>query len=548
LFEQVLNPGRPPLPRWTRDRPACYNVLVQAQTEPVRSGAPSPGLRRFLFLTAAIGGAAVLVVEILGAKMLAPYVGTSHYVWTAQIAVTLVSLAAGYAAGGWLADRSPRLYWIYWALVLAAAWLGGATIVCEPVAFACLRFRLAAGSLLASAALYFVPLALLAMIGPFLVRVLTISVSSVGTTMGRLTAISTLGSVGGTLLIGYVLIPLLPNSGTMFATAGTLVALSAVYFLVWERSQLPPAAVAGGVAALLGFLGTTQLPFGSIGGMREVHRRNSNFGLMQVLDAAGGARRFFLNDLLMQNGYLTAERRSASLFTYMLHDLARAYGEEIREVLCIGMGIGIVPRQFAEEGARVDVVEINPTVVPIARQYFDFRPEILNLHIGDGRHYLRAGTNRYDAVVLDAFLGESPPSHLMTREAFQDVRRRLRPEGVLVMNTFCKFESGKDFLVASLDRTLKAVFRSVRIHAAGSGNVFFVASDRANLGMRQAPDLSRVPSDIQPTMERMLASTETVDARHGRILTDDYNPVEVRDAANREELRRRLAVSYRSPL
>jgi spermidine synthase len=526
---------------------ACYNSRVQAQTEPVRAvGTISAGLRRFLFLTAAIGGAAVLVVEILGAKMLAPYLGTSHFVWTAQIAVTLVSLAAGYAVGGWLADRSPRLYWVYWALVFAAAWLGGAALACESVAFACLRFQLAAGSLLAAMALYFVPLALLAMIGPFLVRMLTQSVASVGTTVGRLTSISTLGSVGGTILIGYVLIPFLPNSTTMFATAGTLVALSVVYFVVWERSQVPPAGVAGAVALLLGFLGSTQAPFATVSGMREIHRQNSNFGLMQVVDAAGGGRRFYLNDLLMQNGYLTRERRSASLFTYMLHDLARAYRGEIKDVLCIGMGIGIVPRQFAEENARVDLVEINPTIVPIAQKYFDFQPEKVNLHLGDGRYYLRVGTNQFDAVVLDAFLGESPPSHLMTREAFRDIRRRLRPEGVLVMNTFCKFENGKDFMVSSLEQTLKSVFQSVRIHAAGSGNVFFVASDQPNLAMRNVPDLTQVPADIQPTMQRMLAATETVNAAHGRVLTDDYNPSEVRDAANREELRRRLALSYRS--
>lgn len=519
---------------------------MQAQNEGVRAAALSAGLRRYLLLTAAVGGGTIMIVEILGAKMLAPYVGTSHFVWTAQIAVTMLALAGGYALGGWLADRSPRLYWVYWAMMLAAVWLGGATIVCEPVAFWCLRFRLAAGSLLAAAFLFIVPLGLLAMIGPFLVRMLTQSVARVGTTMGRLTSISTLGSMGGTVLIGYVLIPFLPNSTTMFATAGALVVVGVLYFAVWERSQVAPVAVVAGVAVLMGFLGTTQAPFARVPGMREVHRQNSNFGLMQVVDEAGGRRRFYLNDLLMQNGYLTQERRSASLFTYLLHGLARVYGGEMREVLCIGLGIGIVPRQFAEEGARVDVVEINPAIVSVARQYFDFRPEAVNLHLGDGRYFLRVSTNQYDAVVLDAFLGESPPSHLMTRETFQDVQRRLRPEGVLVMNTFCRFESGKDFLVASLDRTLKQVFPSVRIHASGSGNVFFVASNQADLAPRRAPDLTEVPAELLPAVERMLSSTETADAEHGRVLTDDYNPVEVRDAANREELRRRLALSYRS--
>ena len=67
------------------------------------------GLRRYLYFTAATTGAAIMIVEILGAKMLAPYLGTSHFVWTAQIAVTLVALAIGYYAGGRLVDRSPQL-------------------------------------------------------------------------------------------------------------------------------------------------------------------------------------------------------------------------------------------------------------------------------------------------------------------------------------------------------------------------------------------------------------------------------------------------------
>src|SRR5712672_2818238 len=153
----------------------------------------SSGLRRYLYITAAITGAAIMIVEILGAKMLSPYVGLSHFVWTAQIAVTLVALAAGYYVGGRLADRSQQLARLYWAILGAAAYLAITVLICKPVAYWCLDFRLAVGSLLASMILFFVPLALLAMTGPFLVRVITSSVSGVGGTVGRLTSIGTLG-------------------------------------------------------------------------------------------------------------------------------------------------------------------------------------------------------------------------------------------------------------------------------------------------------------------------------------------------------------------
>src|SRR5947207_8443947 len=180
----------------------------------------SPGLRRYLYFTAAVTGAAVMIVEILGAKMLAPYLGTSHFVWTAQIAVTLVALACGYYAGGRLVDKSLRLGRLYGAILAAGAYLALTVACADLVAYFFLDIgRLAFGSLLTSAVLFFLPLSFLAMVGPFLVRILTISVSTVGGNVGRLTALSTFGSFIGTLMIGYLLIPHLRNSMTMFLTA-----------------------------------------------------------------------------------------------------------------------------------------------------------------------------------------------------------------------------------------------------------------------------------------------------------------------------------------
>jgi spermidine synthase len=505
----------------------------------------TPALRTFLLATATSTGAAVMIIEILGAKMLAPYFGTSHFVWTAQIGVTLLALAAGYAAGGWLADASPRLAWIYGGIAAAGAWSCVAVFAVEPAAYACLRFDLAVGSLLGALLLFFVPLGLLAMVSPFFARMLTRQVESVGRTVGRLIALSTVGSVIGTLLIGYVLIPLLPNSMTMYGCAAILLLLSALYFAVWERRGLAPVLVFGALAAFIGFLGAVRPIFAGQEGWKELYRANSNFGMLQVIENEGGDRRYYLNELLTQNSYDPQQRQSVSLFTHMLHGLGRAYHPEARDVLCIGMGVGIVPMQFAHEDARVDVVEINPAIVPVAERFFDFEPARVRLTIGDGRYFVDTTTNRYDVVVLDAFLGESSPSHLMTREAFGAMRRCMKPDGLLVINTIAELESGRDFLVASLVRTLGAVFRSLRVHASGNGNIFFVASDREALTLRATPDLNRVPWPVRGEVEQAFATWRTPNPEHGRVLTDDFNPVDYYEAASREQLRRTLALSYR---
>jgi spermidine synthase len=505
--------------------------------------APSPALRLFLYFTAAVTGAAVMIVEILGAKMLAPYVGTSHFVWTAQIAVTLAALATGYFAGGWWADRSPRPGPMYAAILAAAAYLSLTILIVEPLAYGFLRYNLALGSLLASAVLFFVPLALLAMTGPFFIRVLTVTVSGVGGNVGRLSAVGTGGSFLGTLLIGYVLIPYQPNSITMYQTAAALLAVAVLYFLIWGRTSV----IGKSTAAVTIIFALSVATFGAardaephFKNIKQIYRANSNFGQLQVVQSNFDNRLFYLNDFLTQNTYDPESRQSTSMFTYMLHGLATLYTPRIDNVLCIGMGAGIVPMQFAHEDVHVDVVEINPAVVPLATQFFDLDARRLNLTIGDGRAYVNASDKQYDAIVLDAFLGDSSPSHLMSRQAFAGMKRLLRPGGVLVINAFCEFEKGKDFYAGSLDKTLKSVFADVRIHAGGNGNVFFVASNQPLKRLRE-PDLESVHVHCREDAREAYEIIVQTNPQSGIVLTDDYNPVEYYDAANREEYRRYTA-------
>ena len=507
----------------------------------------SAGLRRYLYATAATTGAAILIVEILGAKMLSPYVGTSHFVWTAQIAVTLVALAAGYWFGGWLVDRNSKLHRLYACILLAAVYLCLSVLICEPVAFWGLKFNLATGALLSSAVLFFIPLTLLATTGPFLVRVLTQSVNVVGGQVGRLSAVSTLGSVAGTVLIGYVLIPFLPNSITMFATAGVLMAVALGWFLGWGRATGNPAVALIGLAlgVLFGWNGVAQDARTDFRYGRQLFRSNSNFGQLQVLERNGDGHRIYLNDYLTQNGVDTRTKQSIYLFTYMLHGLASTYAEHKDDVLCIGGGVGIVPMQLAREGVRVDVVEINAAVIPLAEKFFDLEPAKLNIHIGDGRAFLNYTAKKYDAIILDAFLGDSTPAHLMSREAFDSMRRVLKPGGVLVMNSFGDLSAGNDFFAASLDKTLRAVFKSVRIHADGWGNTFFVASDRPELNFARQPEFTGIHHSCLSRVQDTYLAIREIHSARGIVLTDDYNPVEFYDAKGRESMRRRLASDMR---
>jgi spermidine synthase len=531
-----------PPPRVPRIAPVKKPIRPPAPPASPALPAASKSLSRYLYLTAAVTGAAIMIVEILGAKMLSPFIGLSHFVWTAQIAVTLVALACGYYVGGQMADRSQNLGRLYGAILAAAGYLVLTVLICEPVAYWCLDFKLAVGSLLASAFLFFVPLALLAMTGPFLVRVVTASVAGVGGTMGRLTAIGTLGSFGGTICIGYLMLPLLPNSISMLLTAAVLALISGGYFAWFNRSRAP---LAGAAVLALGIgLLASQPQRNEHAQFTELYRGNSHFGEIQVLDRRNDSFRLFSNDNLIQNTYDPVRKQSLSTFTYMLAGLARAYTTNIQDVLCIGLGIGIVPMDFARQGVRVDVVEINPAVAPVATRFFDLEPDKIQVHIDDARHYLNRGGKQYDVVVLDAFLGDSSPSHLMTREAFAAMQRVLRPGGVLVINAFCDLAYDRDFFAASLYKTLKSVFVGVRMHSDG-GQSYFAATDRREPEFVRPPELDRFHPSIRSGAEAAFAHVVEPAPEHGRVLTDDFNPVEYFDAKNRESIRRHLALRAR---
>jgi len=194
----------------------------------------------------------------------------------------------------------------------------------------------------------------------------------------------------------------------------------------------------------------------------------------------------------------------------------------------------------------VDVVEINPAVVPVAQKYFDLDPKEFRLFIADGRQFLNTSSERYDAVILDAFNGDSSPSHLMTHEAFAAISRALNPDGVLVMNSFADLDPSDDYAAASLEKTLRSVFPSLRVHGIRGGNTLFVASPRAELAFLNPPSFAGVHPEALEEVRTAFNTVWEPDAGHGIVLSDDHNPIDFYDAANRERYRRTLALSMRN--
>src|SRR5262249_30902056 len=156
-----------------------------------------------------LSGAAVLVLEILGTRVLGPYYGVSLFLWSALISVTLAALACGYALGGRLASRTPNAGTLSTILLAAGLWVLAVPWIRTPLVHAAGGAGLQGAVLIAALLLFFVPLMLLGMVSPYAIRLASRSVDEVGRVSGDLFAVSTLASVLAAVATGFWLIPTL---------------------------------------------------------------------------------------------------------------------------------------------------------------------------------------------------------------------------------------------------------------------------------------------------------------------------------------------------
>jgi len=175
---------------------------------------------------------------------------------------------------------------------------------------------------------------------------------------------------------------------------------------------------------------------------------SSLFGTVKILrsdaDADGKFLRMYFHDGLIQNT-VDSNQRSISFYTYALEALARAYQPQMQQVLMLGLGAGIVPSRLARDGAKVEVVEIDPSSLQVAQRYFGFDAKLVTTHQADARTYVGACTPRYDVVLVDLFQGDGTPDYLITREFFRDLRGCLKPGGVAVFNTFANLDEPRGY-------------------------------------------------------------------------------------------------------
>jgi spermidine synthase len=504
-----------------------------------------------VWLIAFLCGAVVMALEILGARILQPYFGSGILTWASLIAVFLAAMSGGYFLGGWLADRFPTFAGLGLLLLLASGsillilpmerWLFPSLETARnfAVGMESLPERLAGryGVLVAAAMFFWLPAMLLATASPYLIRLASKSVATTGRTAGGIYAVSTVGSIVGTLGCAFVL---LPQQGVR-TVLWELALVIAVVAIVCLLTSYRPRNGRHWLTVLL-----LPLLF-SVASARVIYQRESLYHRIVVEDV--GNIRYLRFDASYQSGMdLRDPDRAVFPYTDYLH-LGIVFKPDAQKVLFVGLGGATAPKKFRKDypSMTIHIAEIDPAVKEVAEQFFGFREdEQMKVFLDDGRVYLRKTKETYDLIVLDAYFGSryevTLPFHLVTREFFELAKARLSDEGVVVFNLVGRLEGAQSRVTRAILKTMRAVFPELYLFPVeyrqspllfGRRNLIVIAPKRP---LRWTPDtivnrarqlvqegkvkVTRLP-DFAADLYRKPIPTDDVP-----ILTDDYAPVE----------------------
>lgn len=513
------------------------NKKETSRPEQSASAAQHPPLqavdRGLFYLTASITGATVMMIELLGTRIIGPYYGVSMIVWSSLLSTALLALSIGYLLGGRLADTAPWLRLSH-ILLVTAVLIGVIPLLSKPVQLASNGLGLRGGALMSALVLFTPCLLALGMVGPYVIKIATSGLERVGRTAGTVYAISTLGSVMGTLLLGFFLLPLFGTENIVLSLSMLMLVL-AFLLALYENLRLKAGNSLIGwgattavlaLALLLGVgstLGTRDYP-----GSEVVFEEETHYGWVRVVDQPARGIRW----LMSGGSTIGAEHleTGAGLLGYqqVVGHLPRFHpaGEN---ALLVGLGSGHLVNTYRQFGVRTDAIEIDPAVAHAAHEYFSFEPTG-DVIVGDARYQIKQLDKRYDFIIHDCFTGGAEPIHLLSLEMFRELKAKLKPGGVLALNFVGLTLEGERTPVEAVAHTLDQVFEHRRTFVSSPDATFndfvFFVSDRPLT-------LSGPETALNWLEEREVAIAGDTDL----VITDNFNPLETLHIAKAEYYR-----------
>lgn len=488
---------------------------------------------RFLYVYVFVTGASVMAIEIAASRFLAPYFGTSTFVWANIIGLILLSLSIGYWIGGKWAER-----WPSGKFLMSLSLLSGVFMCLIPL-WGKFIFPLLSNGILATpvqiiicsffamSIVFAPPIFLLAMVGPFSIRLLSDKTNDVGRVAGNLYACSTLGSLFGTFGTALITIPFIGAKETIFIWSSILILISVWGFFCTFNNWLTGLVVLPFIVYSI-----THTQASHIGKDKVLFAKDTFYQFVRVTENQTGDISLIYNE----GGGV----QSIKKVRHELHD--EYYSDYLylpylinkpEKVLILGLAAGTIPRLLSTyvkldfPDLKITGVELDPEVVKLGCRYFGLRPEDAKIVIQDARTYIRNTDEKYDVIILDCFSNQIYiPGHLATWEFFATVREHLTKDGLIALNIGATSSNAK--LLKSFIRTVGHVFPyTYCLKTNGQYNHMIIGAmepiDRTNLNrINKGHPLAQIEKKLN---QAVLIKNDQRD--EGYLFSDNHAPTEL---------------------
>lgn len=385
-----------------------------------------------------------MAVELCGARLLSPIYGTSLYVWSSVMAITLAGLAAGYFLGAFLSQRNDNSKILFNVLLVAGIFISLIPFLAHYIVprISYLNFNLAV--LLSTGLLLFLPISALGTSSPLFIKLLANS-SEAGKYSGTVYGISTVGGILSTLISGFYIIPEFGFNLTILTFAIILVLLSIITFKKLNTWLL------------LVFVLTNYMSFRiNPKSKNSLFKKESLNGTIEVTELRSGnsvSRILSINNIIQTEYNLTNKVSSSQYLKIIESEMLK---DSIRgKVLILGLGGGVLCNMLVENGFNVTGIEFDERIINCSRNYFNLNPKVKVIE-DDARNFINNNKEVYQYIVFDLFKSEECPAHTVTQESFELVKKQLTANGKLFIN-WHGYYTGKEGLgTLTLLNTLSA--------------------------------------------------------------------------------------------
>lgn len=481
-----------------------------------------------LEITVFLSGALTMMLELIAARVLSPYVGSSNLIWTTIIGIMLISMSIGYWFGGKIADKNKENDVKILSNYLLISAIATSIIPILEVVFIRVLSQLSSNlilvAIICATVTFGIPSFLLATVSPIAVKIKNNSMDHVGATSGKISSLSTIGSIFGTFFAGFILIPNLGVRNIILGCSILLWILSVYLFNKKDKKyyilMIVELLIIIGLNLLGGYLFQIKNP--------EITKDiDSEYSRIWVTNLNVGETTY--KTLQVDTGlesYINQETGEMGATYLYYYDLFEYYNKEANDALMIGGAAYTYPMHYLKkyENKTIDVVEIDETMTQIAEEEFglDKNNPNLGLITQDGRSYLNYNEKKYDTVFIDAFKGLNAPFELTTYEAMQKVYDSLNENGTVITNIISSLEGNDSDFIKYEYSTYKAVFDNVKVFQVNTNHANDQEQNLILVGIKGNENIN-----INKEEEyNALLSNEIKDFTSDKpIVTDDYAPI-----------------------